>query len=95
MEKEKCTFVLLKKMSSFSGSVLVLISERIFKLIFCILFCLVLFDRTVWHAESWFPDQGLNLCPLQWKRRVSTTGPPGKSGILHFRLVLFHTHFPC
>ena len=21
------------------------------------------FDHTVWHAESWFPDQGLNLHP--------------------------------
>ena len=28
-----------------------------------------------------FPDQGLNLCPLQWKRGVLTTGPPGKSHI--------------
>ena len=26
-----------------------------------------------------FPDQGLNLCPLQWKHGVLTTGPPGKS----------------
>ena len=26
-----------------------------------------------------FPDQGLNPCPLKWKHRVLTTGPPGKS----------------
>ena len=26
-----------------------------------------------------FPDQGLNLGPLRWERRVSATGPPGKS----------------
>ena len=26
-----------------------------------------------------FPNQGSNLCPLQWKWRVLTTGPPGKS----------------
>ena len=26
-----------------------------------------------------FPDQGSNPCPLQWKCRVLTTGPPGKS----------------
>ena len=26
-----------------------------------------------------FPDQGLNPCPLQWKHRALTTGPPGKS----------------
>ena len=24
-----------------------------------------------------FPDQGFNSCPLQWKGRVLTTGPPG------------------
>ena len=26
-----------------------------------------------------FPDQGLNLYSLQWKHRVLTAGPPGKS----------------
>ena len=26
-----------------------------------------------------FPDQGLNPCPLQWKRGVLTTGPLGNS----------------
>ena len=31
------------------------------------------------HEGSQFPDQGSNLCPLQWKHRVLTTGPPGKS----------------
>ena len=25
-----------------------------------------------------FPDQGSNLCPLHWKRRALTTGPPGR-----------------
>ena len=25
-----------------------------------------------------FPDQGSNLCTLQWKHGVLTTGPPGK-----------------
>ena len=35
--------------------------------------------RTLQHAGSYFPDQGLNLHPLQWKREVLTTGPPGKS----------------
>ena len=28
---------------------------------------------------SWFPDQGLNPGPQQWKHRVLTTGPPGNS----------------
>ena len=30
-------------------------------------------------AYGIFPDQGLNSCPLCWKRRILTTGPPGKS----------------
>ena len=30
------------------------------------------------RAGSYFPDQGLNLRPLQWKLGVLTTGPPGK-----------------
>ena len=37
------------------------------------------FGGTVWHVGSWFPDQGLSLCPLNWKHRVLTTGPLGKS----------------
>ena len=36
----------------------------------------------VWHVGSYFPDQGLNPHPLHWKRRVLTTGPPGKSPVL-------------
>ena len=32
-----------------------------------------------WHAGSYFPDQVSNPCPLQWKCRVLTTGPLGKS----------------
>ena len=27
------------------------------------------------QAGSYFPDQGLNLCPLQWKHGVSAIGP--------------------
>ena len=33
----------------------------------------------MWHAGSLFPDQGLNLCPVQWKHRVFIAGPLGKS----------------
>ena len=29
------------------------------------------------HAGSKFPDQGSNLCPLQWKRGAIITGLPG------------------
>ena len=28
--------------------------------------------------------EGLNLCLLQWKHGVLTTGPPGKSSAVHF-----------
>ena len=31
-----------------------------------------------------FPDQGLSLCPLEWKLGVLTTGPPGKSLLFFF-----------
>ena len=31
------------------------------------------------HVASWFPDQGLKPCLLQWKHGVLTTEPSGKS----------------
>ena len=43
------------------------------------------------------PEKGLDLCPLPWKRRVLTTGPPGKFlhssvdghlGCLHFLVIV-------
>ena len=43
------------------------------------------FDCSVWHAGSWFSDQGLNTCPLRWKCRVPTSEPPKKSPRFHFR----------
>ena len=52
----------------------------------CVCFSVCLFGCTAQHAGSYFPDQGSNLCPLQSKCRVLTTGPPGKS--LLFFLVL-------
>ena len=38
-----------------------------------------------------FPKQGSNPCPLQWKHRVLTTGPPGKSlwGIFILTIIVF------
>ena len=33
-------------------------------------------------AGSVFPNQGSNPCPLQWKRKVLTSGPPGNSRAL-------------
>ena len=37
------------------------------------------FGHAVRHVGSQFPHQGSNLQPLHWKRRVLTTGPPGRS----------------
>ena len=39
----------------------------------------IIIIAAVQHVGSQFPNQGSNLCPLQWKRGVLTTGPPGKS----------------
>ena len=36
------------------------------------------------HAGSLTRDQGSNMCPLQWKCGVLTTGPPGKPLISSF-----------
>ena len=42
-----------------------------------VLFCVVL---AAWHSGSQFLYQGSsNPGPLQWKRKVLTSGPPGKS----------------
>ena len=40
------------------------------------------------HAGSQFPDHRWNPRPVQWKHRVLTTGPPGKS---QFDGILTHT----
>ena len=38
--------------------------------------------HAVLHAGCWFPDQGLNPCPLHWACQVLTVGWPGKSLLL-------------
>ena len=38
-----------------------------------------------YHVAYRIPDQELNLCPLQWKHGVLTTGPPGNSLVFSFR----------
>ena len=43
------------------------------------LFFFFFFYCTVWPKGSYFPNQGLNLCPLHWEQGVLTTGLPGKS----------------
>ena len=37
------------------------------------------FGCAILNAESYFPNQESNLCPLHWRLCVLTTGPPGKS----------------
>ena len=39
----------------------------------------IYFGHTTWHAGLSSPDQGLNLCLLQWQCGFLITGPPGKS----------------
>ena len=46
---------------------------------FLVWFILGLFGQAMWHVGSYFPDQGLNPCPLQWRSRVLTTGLPGRT----------------
>ena len=38
-----------------------------------------LFGYTVWPVGSYFPVQGLNPCPLQWKHGLPTTRSPRKA----------------
>ena len=47
--------------------------------IFIIIIYFILFGHTARHVGSLFPDQELNLGPLQWKLRVLTAGLPRKS----------------
>ena len=53
-----------------------------------------------WRVRSYFSNQGSNPCPLHWKHRVLTTGPPGKSLFPFFLFVykfiyLFILFFGC
>ena len=45
-------------------------------------FFFLFFGYAAQHVESLFPNQGSNLCSLQWKLGVLTTGPPGKSHVI-------------
>ena len=46
-------------------------------------------------AACSFPDQGSNLCPLQWKHGVLTTGPPGNSLSSSFHKLPLSAIFLC
>ena len=52
-----------------------LTSEEANYLVFCFFLCVFFCHK----AYGIFPDQELNSCHLCWKRRILTTGPPGKS----------------
>ena len=59
-------------------------------------FLLVIFFFFFWPLprgmqDPWFPDQGSNPCPLQWKHGTFTTGPPGKSLVWDFVAKLYYT----
>ena len=52
-------------------------------------------DCAVQHMGSWFPDQGWNLSPLQWKHGVLIMGPLGKPhSVLYLieRMVKYFSH---
>ena len=60
---------------------------------------LFFFGHIAQHVGSSLPNQGLNLCLLQWKWGVLTTGPLGKSQgpfliLLHIQLGFFHQVTP-
>jgi len=54
------------------------ITVTLFKRMFLFYFLFLIFLAAMWHLEWLFPAQGSNLCPLQWKHGVLTTGLPGK-----------------
>ena len=59
-----------------------LTSATVLKSSLCLIFLPLSFffppgGHTIWLAGSQFPNQGQNLCLLQWKHGVPATGPPG------------------
>ena len=53
--------------------------DTTFILLIFFLFIYLLFGHTTWPVGSHFPDSDQTWAPLQRKRRLSITGPPGKS----------------
>ena len=49
------------------------------------------FGHAIHHVGSYFPDQGSNRCPVQWKHRLLTTGLPGNSQ----ERIIFVRHLLC
>ena len=74
-----CAFGVVSKKSlpyPKSSRFLPMLSPRSFIFIY---FYFLFFVHTTQHAGSQFSGQGSNQCPLQWKCRVLTAGPRGKS----------------
>ena len=46
----------------------------------CFGFVFYFYGCTPQHVGSWFPNQGWNLCPLQWKHGALTSGPNHQGG---------------
>ena len=47
-----------------------------------------IFGCTTQHVRSYFPSEGSNPYPLQWKHRVLTTGPPDREvPVFHLALI--------
>ena len=75
--------------------------ENVLVLYFCIMddhkfqsFLFLSFGHAAQHVRSYFPNQGLKLCPLYWEHRVLTTGLPEKSqtsGVSNNTHLLSHT----
>ena len=51
---------------------------QVFIFLFLLINFFFFFGHAMLHAGSYFPHQGLNLCPLHWELRVLTTRWPRK-----------------
>ena len=60
-------------------------ADAISFLIFIWLHQVVIIASLAVACGIWFPDRGLNLCPLYWESCVLTTEPPGKSQLVGFK----------
>ena len=49
-------------------------------------FFVFVFNHTLQHGRSYFPDQQANSYPLHWEHRTSTTGPPEKYQNVPFQM---------
>ena len=71
--------------------------QKMTKMVFLLYFIFKTFIIYFYYYYFWpqctacgilvLPDQGCNPSPLQWKCRVSTTGPPGKSPKCYFYIL--------